>query len=143
MHCAPMKLGTSESAIPVNVGVSTRASVTAGFANDVDDVNQYPAVMNRPLRNGDSRSVAEARTSRAGEMRPRGPVVLQVREEKEYGALKGLLPKSTWPLHPLMSSPTCMRFACWHVSTPLVTFKGVETAPLSHLAAFRDRSRFV
>ena len=33
-------------AIPVNVSVNTRAIVTAGLANDVDDVNQYPAVMN-------------------------------------------------------------------------------------------------
>lgn len=31
--------------MPVNVSVSERASVTAGLANDVDDVNQYAAVM--------------------------------------------------------------------------------------------------
>ena len=34
-------------AIPVNVLVKRRAIVTAGFANEVDDVNQYPAVINR------------------------------------------------------------------------------------------------
>ena len=34
------KPGTSAGRIPVNVSVSERASVTAGFANEVDDVNQ-------------------------------------------------------------------------------------------------------
>ena len=31
--------------MPVNVSVNARASVTAGFAKDVDDVNQYAAAM--------------------------------------------------------------------------------------------------
>jgi len=31
--------------IPANVSLAPRASVTAGFANEVDDVNQYAAVM--------------------------------------------------------------------------------------------------
>ena len=34
-------------AIPVKVSVKTRAIVTAGFAKEVDDVNQYPAVINK------------------------------------------------------------------------------------------------
>ena len=38
--------------MPVNVSVSDRATVTAGLANDVDDVNQYPAVMYAPTANG-------------------------------------------------------------------------------------------
>ena len=43
--CATMNPGTSAGRIPANVSVAERASVTAGFANDVDDVNQYAAVM--------------------------------------------------------------------------------------------------
>jgi hypothetical protein len=39
------KTGTSAGRIPVNVFVAARASVTAGFANDVEDVNQYAPVM--------------------------------------------------------------------------------------------------
>ena len=35
-----MKPGTSGGRMPANVSVAARASVTAGFANDVDDVNQ-------------------------------------------------------------------------------------------------------
>tara|TARA_Y100000817_G_scaffold231718_1_gene184140 strand:- start:81 stop:389 length:309 start_codon:yes stop_codon:yes gene_type:complete len=33
--------------IPVNVSVNVLDRVTAGFANEVDDVNQYPAVINK------------------------------------------------------------------------------------------------
>ena len=33
--------------IPVNVSVNVLARVTAVFANEVDDVNQYPAVINK------------------------------------------------------------------------------------------------
>jgi hypothetical protein len=36
---------TPPGAIPANVSDSERATVTAGFANDVDAVNQYAAVM--------------------------------------------------------------------------------------------------
>ena len=39
--CAMMKSGTSSGRIPANVSVSERAMVTAGFANEVDGVNQY------------------------------------------------------------------------------------------------------
>ena len=35
----------SAGRIPANVLLSERARVTAGFANDVEDVNQYAAVM--------------------------------------------------------------------------------------------------
>jgi hypothetical protein len=31
--------------MPLNVLVAARATVTAGFAKDVEDVNQYAAVM--------------------------------------------------------------------------------------------------
>jgi hypothetical protein len=34
------------------VSLAARASVTAGFANDVDEVNQYAAVMYAPTANG-------------------------------------------------------------------------------------------
>jgi hypothetical protein len=34
---------TSGGLIPANVAVNARAMVTAGFANDVEDVNQYAA----------------------------------------------------------------------------------------------------
>ena len=33
--------------MPVNVFVNTLAIVTAGFANEVEEVNQYPAVINK------------------------------------------------------------------------------------------------
>src|SRR5688572_9728388 len=36
--------GTSSGRIPVNVSVKARATVTAGFANDVEAVNQYADV---------------------------------------------------------------------------------------------------
>jgi hypothetical protein len=40
-----MKPGASAGRIPANVSLAERASVTAGFANDVDAVNQYAEVM--------------------------------------------------------------------------------------------------
>jgi hypothetical protein len=43
--CAAMKRGTSAGRIPANVSDNARAMVTAGFAKDVDAVNQYAAVM--------------------------------------------------------------------------------------------------
>ena len=43
--CATMKSGTSAGAIPANVSDKASGEVTAGFANDVDAVNQYAAVM--------------------------------------------------------------------------------------------------
>jgi hypothetical protein len=41
--CAATNIGTSASRIPENVSVKARANVTAGFANEVDEVNQYAA----------------------------------------------------------------------------------------------------
>src|SRR5204862_4964231 len=38
--CAAMKPGASDGRIPEKVLVSERAKVTAGFANDVEEVNQ-------------------------------------------------------------------------------------------------------
>ena len=35
-----MKPGASTGRMPTNVSLAARASVTAGLANDVDDVNQ-------------------------------------------------------------------------------------------------------
>ena len=40
-----MNPGTSIGRMPANVFVSERAKVTAGFANEVDAVNQYAAMM--------------------------------------------------------------------------------------------------
>jgi hypothetical protein len=40
-----MNAATSEGRIPANVSVADRASVTAGFAKEVDAVNQYAAVI--------------------------------------------------------------------------------------------------
>jgi hypothetical protein len=40
-----MNPGASWSRIPLKVSLADLASVTAGFAKEVDAVNQYPAVM--------------------------------------------------------------------------------------------------
>jgi hypothetical protein len=40
-----MKAGASAGRIPEKVLLAARAAVTAGFANDVEDVNQYAPVM--------------------------------------------------------------------------------------------------
>ena len=45
---AVMKAGASVGDIPEKVFVRVRAMVTAGFAKEVEAVNQYPAVINRP-----------------------------------------------------------------------------------------------
>ena len=42
---AAMKPAVSAGRMPAKVSVAARARVTAGLANDVDDVNQYAAVM--------------------------------------------------------------------------------------------------
>ena len=44
-NCATMNAGASVGAMPLNVLVNDRAIVTAGLANDVEAVNQYPALM--------------------------------------------------------------------------------------------------
>src|SRR6266852_7330101 len=43
--CASRKPGTSPCPIPVNVFVKVRATVTAGLANEVEEVNQYAPVI--------------------------------------------------------------------------------------------------
>lgn len=45
MHWATIKPGASTGRMPENVSVIDRAIVTAGFAKEVDAVNQYAAVM--------------------------------------------------------------------------------------------------
>jgi len=50
--CATMNPVTSAGRMPAKVSLAARASVTAGFANDVDAVNQYAAVMYAPTANG-------------------------------------------------------------------------------------------
>jgi hypothetical protein len=40
-----MKAGASAGRMPAKVSLAARASVTAGSANEVDEVNQYAAVM--------------------------------------------------------------------------------------------------
>ena len=40
INCARMNPGTSAGRIPAKVSVTHRASVTAGFANEVEAVNQ-------------------------------------------------------------------------------------------------------
>ena len=42
-----IKYITEDGLIPVKVLVKILDSVTAGFAKEVDDVNQYPAVINK------------------------------------------------------------------------------------------------
>ena len=47
-----MNGGTSCGRIPAKVSVSERAIVTAGFANDVEGVNQYAPTMYAAIANG-------------------------------------------------------------------------------------------
>ena len=50
--CATRNMGTERGAMPAKVSLIVRASVTAGFAKLVEDVNQYAAVMYAPTANG-------------------------------------------------------------------------------------------
>src|SRR5215475_1635750 len=52
MSCATMNNGASVGRMPAKVLVSERATVTAGLANEVEDVNQYAPVMYAPTANG-------------------------------------------------------------------------------------------
>jgi len=45
MPWAKRKPGTSPCAIPANVFVNVRATVTAGLANEVEELNQYAPVI--------------------------------------------------------------------------------------------------
>src|ERR1051326_2071216 len=44
-NCARVKAGASVGLMPANVSLMDLAKVTAGFANEVEAVNQYAAVM--------------------------------------------------------------------------------------------------
>ena len=55
-----MKPGASTGRMPANVSLAARASVTAGFAKDVDAVNQYAAVMYAPTANGTAPALRRA-----------------------------------------------------------------------------------
>ena len=46
IHRPTIKRGTLAGEIPAKVSVIDRATVTAGLANDVDEVNQYALAMN-------------------------------------------------------------------------------------------------
>ena len=43
--CASKNNGASLGRMPANVSLAARANVTAGLANEVEDVNQYALVM--------------------------------------------------------------------------------------------------
>lgn len=44
-HCAAIKAGTPSGAIPAKLSVHSRPNAAAGFANEVDAVNQYAAFL--------------------------------------------------------------------------------------------------
>jgi hypothetical protein len=56
-----MKPGTDPGAIPAKVFVNARPIVTAGLANDVDEVAQYAA----PIHPATATGVSEARFERS------------------------------------------------------------------------------
>ena len=47
--CATMNIGTSSGAMPAKVAVNARAIVTAGFANEVEAVNQYASMLHSEI----------------------------------------------------------------------------------------------
>src|SRR5277367_2648537 len=51
-NCANKNPGISTGRIPANVSLNPLAIVTAGLANEVEEVNQYAAVMYAPTANG-------------------------------------------------------------------------------------------
>ena len=51
-NCITMNIGADPGLIPANEFERVRAIVTAGFANDVEDVNQYAPVIHAPTANG-------------------------------------------------------------------------------------------
>ena len=51
-NCAATKGSTSSGRMPAKVSERERAMVTAGLANEVDDVNQYAAAMYAATANG-------------------------------------------------------------------------------------------
>src|SRR5262245_40206030 len=70
-----MKAGTDSGAMPANVSVNARATVTAGLAKLVDDVNQYAAAMYAPTTNG---TIAARPLRTAPKITTRSPTVATV-----------------------------------------------------------------
>ena len=52
MSCMTMNIGADDGLIPAKVSDSVRATVTAGLAKLVDDVNQYAPPIQTPTANG-------------------------------------------------------------------------------------------
>ena len=52
MSCINTNIGTDSGAIPANVLLRPRATVTAGFANEVDEVKKYAPVIHAATVNG-------------------------------------------------------------------------------------------
>ena len=51
MSCITMNIGADEGRMPAKLSVRGRATVAAGLANEVDDVNQYAPVIQAPTAN--------------------------------------------------------------------------------------------
>lgn len=51
-NCISTNIGTDSGAIPAKVLLRLRATVTAGFANEVDDVKKYAPVIQAATVNG-------------------------------------------------------------------------------------------
>ena len=62
--CPQMKSGTLSGDIPAKVSVIARPNVTAGLANEVEEVNQYALVMKAAMAIG----IASARNFAASEI---------------------------------------------------------------------------
>ena len=52
MNCITMNIGADDGLMPANVSESVRAMVTAGLANDVDEVKKYAPPIHAPTANG-------------------------------------------------------------------------------------------
>jgi hypothetical protein len=52
INCISTNIGTDSGAIPANVLLRLRATVTAGFANEVDEVKKYAPVIQAATVNG-------------------------------------------------------------------------------------------
>src|SRR4051812_44655589 len=88
--------GTEPGAIPAKVSEKTRPIVTAGFANEVDEVNQYAAPMWAPPEGaaGSPRPVGEG----AKRSTP-GPAVAMASPSHRFAPVRSVLDSSltgTW-----------------------------------------------
>ena len=52
INCITTNIGTDSGAMPAKVLLSDRATVTAGFASEVDDVKKYAPVIQAATVNG-------------------------------------------------------------------------------------------